>query len=125
EMAQKHLPDLIISDIMMPVKNGFELCDAVKQKTLTSHIPVILLTAKVGEENEIQGFKTGADAYITKPFSPEKLKIRTQQLLDAQKRLAEYYKSTYSINPDLAITNTEAEFLKRLKSVLDEHIANA
>lgn len=125
ELAQKHLPDLIISDVMMPVKNGFELCNDIKQNTLTSHIPVILLTAKVGEENEIQGFKTGADAYITKPFSAEKLKVRTQKLIDAQKRMAEHYKNTFSINPDLAITDTEAEFLKRLKSVLNKHITNA
>ncbi|MDC6384645.1 two-component regulator propeller domain-containing protein [Muricauda sp. SK9] len=124
DLAQKHLPSLIISDVMMPIKNGFELCDEIKQNALTSHIPVILLTAKVGEENEIQGFKTGADAYITKPFNTEKLKIRTEKLIDAQKRLAEHYKSTFSINPDLAITNTEAEFLKRLKSILDEHITD-
>lgn len=122
EMAQKYLPDLIISDVMMPVKNGFELCDVIKQNSFTSHIPVILLTAKVGEENEIRGFKTGADAYITKPFSTEKLKIRTKQLIDAQRRLAEHYKNTFNINPDLTIIDTEAEFLKRLKSVLNEHI---
>lgn len=124
EQAQEHLPDLIISDVMMPLANGFELCDAIKQNTLTSHIPVILLTAKMGEENEIRGIKTGADAYITKPFSVEKLRARVQQLLEAQKRLVSHFKDTFSINPELAITNTEATFLKRLKSVMDEHITD-
>ncbi|GGD92975.1 hypothetical protein GCM10011412_33650 [Maribacter cobaltidurans] len=125
EQAIKHLPDIIISDVMMPERNGFEFCDAVKQNTFTSHIPVILLTAKVGEESEIKGFKTGADAYITKPFSVEKLKVRTKQLLQSQKRLSEHYRNTFSINPELAITNIEADFLKLLKKVLDEHITDS
>ncbi len=124
DMAVRHLPDLIISDVMMPIKNGFELCDEIKQNALTSHIPVILLTAKVGEENEIQGFKTGADDYITKPFNPEKLKIRTKNLIDVQKRLANHYKSSLNINPDLAITNTETKFLEQLINVMDEHITD-
>ncbi|MCX2682096.1 response regulator [Galbibacter sp. EGI 63066] len=124
EQAQKHLPDLIISDVMMPVTNGFELCDAIKQNELTSHIPIILLTAKVGEENEIQGFNTGADAYITKPFSTEKLKVRVEKLIEIRRNIQKHFNETLTINPDLAITDTETEFLKRLQVVLDEHITN-
>lgn len=123
-MAREFLPDLIISDVMMPVKNGFELCDSIKQDPLTSHIPVILLTAKVGEENEIEGFKTGADVYMTKPFGIEKLQVRVQQLIETRKRLAEHYKTTFSIDPELAITDTEAAFLRQLKTVLEAHITD-
>lgn len=125
EKAVEHLPNLIISDVMMPVLDGFGLCDGIKQNPLTSHIPIILLTAKVGEENETKGFRTGADAYMTKPFSTEKLKIRVKQLLEAQKRIADHYRKTFSIDPKLAITDTESTFLGDLKTVLDEHITEA
>lgn len=125
EKAQKHLPDLIISDIMMPIKNGIELCHSIKTNELTSHIPVILLTAKVGEKNEIEGIKTGADAYVTKPFSSEKLKVQVEKLIESRLQLQNHFCSTFQINPKLAITSTETEFLKRLQSVLDEHITNS
>ncbi|WP_052958677.1 response regulator [Maribacter thermophilus] len=123
-LAKEFLPDIIVSDIMMPLKNGFELCDAVKQDVHTSHIPVILLTAKVGEENELQGFKTGADDYITKPFSVKKLKVRVRQLIQNQKYLGDYYRTTFSTGPDMVISDTDSEFLKLLKQVMDKHITN-
>ena len=124
DKAQKQLPDLIISDIMMPIQDGIELCHAIKTNELTSHIPVILLTAKVGEKNEIEGLKTGADAYVTKPFSSEKLKAQVEQLIESRLQLQNHFSSTLQINPKLAITSTETEFLKRLQKVLDEHITN-
>ncbi len=124
EKAQKDIPDLIISDIMMPVQDGIELCNTLKTNELTSHIPIILLTAKVGEENEIAGLKTGADAYITKPFKSEKLKIRVEKLIENRQQLQKYFSKTLSINPELAITSTESDFLKRLQVVLDQHITD-
>lgn len=124
EKALSRLPDLIISDIMMPGISGIELCDAIKQNRLSSHIPVILLTAKAGEEHETQGFATGADAYITKPFSPQGLKVRVDQLIQAQKRLALHFRDSYGIEPELALTNTETEFLKSLNRVLEAHITD-
>ncbi|PWK19672.1 two-component regulator propeller domain-containing protein [Xanthomarina spongicola] len=124
EKAQKKLPDLIISDIMMPIQDGIELCHNIKTNELTSHIPIILLTAKVGEENEIQGIKTGADAYVTKPFNSEKLKIRVEKLIESRLKLQKHFSKTLSLNPELAITSTETEFLKRLQTVLDTHITN-
>ena len=124
EIALKKIPDLIISDIMMPKMNGIQLCDFLKTNEMTSHIPIILLTAKVGEENEIKGIKTGADAYVTKPFHSEKLKIWAEKLIENRKQLQKHFSKTLSINPELAITSAEGEFLKRLQSVLDEHITN-
>ncbi|MAL23074.1 MAG: hybrid sensor histidine kinase/response regulator [Xanthomarina sp.] len=124
EKAKKQLPDLIISDIMMPEQDGMALCHEIKTNELTSHIPVILLTAKVGEVNEIQGIKTGADAYVTKPFSSEKLKVRVEKLIESRLKLQKHFSSTLTINPELAITSTETEFLKRLQTTLDKHITN-
>ncbi|MBR9846051.1 MAG: response regulator [Algicola sp.] len=122
--AQNQLPDLIISDIMMPVQDGIQLCHSIKTNELTSHIPVILLTAKVGVKNEIEGIKTGADAYVTKPFSIEKLKVQVEKLIESRLQLQHHFSSTFSINPKLAITSTETEFLTRLQTILDEHITN-
>ncbi len=122
--ANKELPDLVISDIMMPVTNGIELCNTIKNDELTSHIPIILLTAKVGEENEIEGFKTGADAYITKPFSIEKLRVRVEKLIESRQKLKEHFGKTFELNPELAITSTETNFLNRMQEVLDKHITD-
>ena len=120
--ALKKMPDLIISDIMMSEIDGIQLCNTLKTNELTSHIPIILLTAKVGEENEIEGVKTGADAYVTKPFKSEKLKIRVEKLIENRRQLQKHFSKTLSIKPELSITSAESDFLKRLQTVLDEHI---
>jgi len=124
ETALKNLPDLVISDVMMPVLNGIELCHHIKSNELTSHIPVLLLTAKVSEESQLTGLKTGADAYVTKPFNPNILKVRVEKLLENRKRLREHYSKTFKVDPGLVPTKTEAEFLKRLQQVLDNHITS-
>ncbi len=123
EMAQDKLPNLIISDIMMPVLNGIKLCESLKENELTSHIPVILLTAKASEENQLKGLETGADAYVTKPFSPNLLKVRVEKLLENRARLQVHYSKTFKVDPGLVPTKTEAEFLNRLQKVLDNNIA--
>src|SRR5690606_26251985 len=124
EKALSKVPDLIISDIMMPEVDGIELCNSLKTNELTSHIPIILLTAKVGEESEIKGIKTGADAYVTKPFNSEKLKLRVVKLIENRRQLQKHFSKTLSINPKLAITSAESDFLNRLKTVLDDPITN-
>lgn len=124
DLALEKLPDLIISDIMMPVHTGIELCVGLKNNELTSHIPIILLTAKAGEESQLKGLETGADAYVTKPFSPKILKVRVEKLLENRTRLREHYANTFTIDPGLVPTKTETEFLKRLQKVLDEHITS-
>ncbi|WP_339917973.1 hybrid sensor histidine kinase/response regulator transcription factor [Yeosuana marina] len=125
DLALKHIPDVVISDIMMPVQDGIALCNTLKYNELTSHIPIILLTAKVGEENEIEGIKTGADVYMAKPFNSEKLKLRVQKLIENRQQLQKHFSKNFTINPELPITSTEIEFLKRLKEVLNDNITNS
>lgn len=125
DLALQHIPDVIISDVMMPVQDGIALCNMLKYNELTSHIPIILLTAKVGNDNEIEGLKTGADAYITKPFNSEKLQLRVEKLIENRQQLQKHFSKDFTINPELSITSTEVDFLKRLKLVLDEKITNS
>lgn len=93
KVAVDELPDLIISDIMMPELNGFELCKAIKSNIITSHIPVLLLTAKTENEQKIEGYSYGADAYITKPFDIDSLKAQVKQIIQNRKRLKEKFSS--------------------------------
>ena len=121
--ALKTIPDIVISDVMMPKKNGIELCNTLKADERTSHIPIILLTAKSGDKNEIKGLKTGADDYITKPFNSEKLKIRVANLLEQRRQLQKKYSSSFELN-QITIDGPDEKFLKKLKDVLNEHISN-
>jgi DNA-binding response OmpR family regulator len=93
KIAVDELPDLIISDIMMPELNGFELCKAIKSNIITSHIPVLLLTAKTENEQKIEGYSYGADAYITKPFDIDSIKAQVKQIIQNRKRLKEKFSS--------------------------------
>lgn len=125
DKAYKHMPDLIISDIMMPVKDGIELCNTLKYDEITSHIPIILLTAKVGNDNEIAGLKTGADAYVTKPFNSDNLKIRVEKLIENRRQLQKHFSRDFNITPEFAITSTENAFLNKVKEVLDKHLTTS
>jgi len=123
ELAIKQIPDIIISDIMMPVKSGIDLCNTLKTDEFTSHIPIILLTAKAGDEHKIEGLKTGADAYITKPFNEELLIVKVNQLLKIRKQLQKRYSQEVILKPtDLAIDSTEELFLNRMQKILDEKL---
>ncbi len=96
DKAIANIPDLIISDVMMPIKDGYALTSTLKEDTRTSHIPIILLTAKVSEADKLTGLKTGADAYLSKPFNKEELLIRIDQLLAVRNKLRAHYTETYS-----------------------------
>lgn len=122
--ALKIIPDIIISDVMMPKTNGITLCNTLKEDQRTSHIPIILLTAKSGTTNEIEGLKTGADDYIEKPFNTEKLKIKVDNLINSRQKLQQRYSQNFELN-EIAVTNMEQEFFNKLKIVLDENITNS
>ncbi|QCX39079.1 response regulator [Aureibaculum algae] len=123
--AISNIPDIIISDVMMPVKNGIELCDTLKNDERTSHIPIILLTAKVGEEHEVKGLTTGADVYLTKPFSSKKLKLHVQKLIELRRQLRSKYSQEFEIKAkDISVTSVDQQFFKRVQKVLDEQLTN-
>jgi len=122
DKAIELVPDLIVSDVMMPEKDGFELCDILKNDELTSHIPIILLTAKADMESKISGLKSGADAYLTKPFEPEELLIRLEKLFELRKTLQQRYASEIiESSDDLKI---EDEFIQKVRTILNENMEN-
>lgn len=117
------IPDIIISDLMMPIKDGIALTNTLKNDERTSHIPVILLTAKAGDENELTGIETGADDYITKPFNQKILKSKTASLVALRKKLQSRYSQEVILKPkDIAITSVDEKFLERVQTILDEKL---
>lgn len=123
-MASEMMPDLIISDVMMPVMDGYTFCKHIKSNLETSHIPVVLLTAKSALESRVEGLELGADDYITKPFHLPELRLRIRNLLDRQARLYERLRAGFA-SPD-AIPASQAEttdpFLIKLHHILDTRL---
>ena len=99
KMAQKTLPDLIVTDLMMPQMDGITLCKKLKSDVITSHIPVVMLTAKAGIENKLEGLETGADEYLTKPFNARELQVRTKNLIESRQKLRELFSKNISLDP--------------------------
>ncbi|WP_435623331.1 response regulator [Flagellimonas sp.] len=124
--ALEYVPDLIISDIMMPKTDGLELCKQLKSDERTSHVPIILLTAKADEEHQYEGLKHGADAYVTKPFNSKLLQTRVAKLIASRKELRNRYSQEVILMPkDIAITNLDEQFLNRVQDVLDSKLTTS
>jgi signal transduction histidine kinase/ligand-binding sensor domain-containing protein/DNA-binding response OmpR family regulator len=122
-VSRQNLPDLIISDIMMPEMDGLEFCRQIKSDELTSHIPVILLTAKSGDESEILGFESGADDYITKPFNPELLRLKVKNFLENRKQMADKFARAASYIPEnIKITQIDQGFLEKFVKIVEDNI---
>jgi DNA-binding response OmpR family regulator len=125
EKALETIPDLIISDVMMPGKDGFEVCEALKNDERSSHIPIVLLTAKAGVENRIAGLRRGADAYLSKPFHQEELLVVLANLLEGRRKLQAKYRELPA--PDSALVETAAPdpedlFLQKVRHAILEHL---
>lgn len=124
-MTQKYLPDLVISDIMMPEMNGLECCQIIKQTKITCHIPVILLTARAQEAQRIEGFGHGADEYMTKPFSAEVLLARVNNLLSNHKRLKEIFDSNSEwVQATKNIEGSDKQFVELLRKTVLDHLSD-
>jgi signal transduction histidine kinase/DNA-binding response OmpR family regulator len=123
DIAREALPDLVISDVMMPKLDGYQLCEALKTNEKTSHIPVILLTAKAGEENKLAGLDTGADDYLIKPFSSRELQVRAKNLIALRRRLAEHFRREGLLQPhEIKVPSVEEAFLQKLMQVTEQHL---
>ena len=125
EKAKETIPDLIISDVMMPKKDGYELCKTLKLDEKTSHIPIILLTAKAGTENKIEGLETGADDYLTKPFDAKELLVRVKNLIDLRRKLRERFSVGQVLKPgDIAVTSIDDAFLQKAMAVVEQRMGD-
>lgn len=123
--ATENLPDLILSDIMMPKMDGISFCSKIKTHVETSHIPVILLTARTAFIYKLEGLETGADDYITKPFSPEELKLRVRNILQARTRMREKFTKTLKLEPkEVTLTSTDETFLEKAIQLVENNMDN-
>ena len=131
EKAKEYMPDLIITDLMMPEKNGYELCRDVRNSEILNHIPIIIITAKCGPGNRVQGLDVGADAYLEKPFNADELNVRIVRLLEQRRMLREKYSNALHEGKEQTVELSLADknFLTRLNdviySMMDNHNLNS
>ncbi len=126
KMARNQSFDLILSDVMMPEMDGITFCEKIKEDFATSHLPVILLTAKALEESKLDGYIKGADDYITKPFNPELLLVRVNNLLQQRELLREVFNKNFMLTPKTeTIASPDEEFLARLVNLMNENLSEA
>jgi DNA-binding response OmpR family regulator len=124
EILETHNVQLVISDVMMPIMDGFEFCQKVKSQIETSHIPVILLTALSSAENTSTGLEKGADAYISKPFDENMLLSRIRNLLLQRKRIQESYIQKFISTKTIDIGSLDNYFLNKLNTVIEKNVEN-
>lgn len=125
QTAFTSIPDVIISDIMMPIKDGIELCKEIKNNIATSHIPVILLTAKDTLQDKTEGYDAGADSYVTKPFSASLLKSRVANLLEGRKKIASLISSSTHLKQSIikeSLNKIDNEFIEKITKIIEENL---
>lgn len=136
QMAMEETPDIVVSDVMMPEMDGIELCGRLKNDIHTSHVPVVLLTAKTTNDDREEGYKCGADSYLTKPFSANLLRVRLKNILETRQRLARMLaKANVDKAGDMteaernetkdSLTSMDREFVKQLNKLIRENMGNS
>lgn len=127
-VALKEVPDLVICDVMMPVMDGLELTEQLKTNTATSHIPVIMLTAKTLEEHRVEGYEHGADSYITKPFHSKVLLARIENLLRQRQLLKNLYQGTKEAEKEISeahLEDRDKQFLRQLQAIIQQNLSDS
>ncbi|HEX8504444.1 MAG TPA: ATP-binding protein, partial [Hymenobacter sp.] len=123
DVALRQLPDLVLSDVMMPRSDGLELCQKLKQHPKTSHIPVLLLTARTAETHELEGLGLGADEYVSKPFNPALLQAKAATLLRNRRKLHEFYQRQILLEPtEIVVADADRQFLESAMAVVEGHL---
>jgi DNA-binding response OmpR family regulator len=126
ELAMAQIPDLIISDIMMPRMDGVELCHRLKNDKRTDHIPIILLTAKASGESKIEGLETGADDYLTKPFEEYELLVRIKNLIEGRRKLRERFSREVTLQPaSIPMTSMDEKLLQHVMKIMEAHMSDS
>jgi len=125
DSAIEIIPDIIISDVMMPEKDGFEVTETLKQDERTSHIPIVLLTARVTDDDRIKGLSHGADAYLTKPFNKQELFVRLEQLIKIRRNLQEKYSKVEIKLAEKKKPTGEEKFLKKAITIIENNLDNS
>ena len=125
EKAKEIIPDLIITDIMMPVMDGYQLCRSIRESEMLCHIPIVMVTAKINPEDKLKGLEAGADAYLEKPFNPEELSVRVEKLLQQREMLKRKFTDSQDdreiVVADISVS--DRDFIDRLSSEIHDHIA--
>nr|WP_186989233.1 response regulator [Constantimarinum furrinae] len=125
DSAVEVIPDIIILDISMPILSGIEVSKQLKSDERTSHIPIVMLTAKDDDSDKLEGLKTGADDYITKPFKIENLKVRVANLLKIREQLRERYSNEVILKPkDITLDKVDEKFLEKIQQIMDNNLTS-
>lgn len=125
DMTLEHVPDLIVSDVMMPEMDGIELCKLIKTDRRISHIPVVLLTARAEEEQQLQGYQTGADAYVTKPFRLDILQVRIANLIRQREQFQRQFQQHVEIRPsEVPIRSLDEQFVNSAVQAVEANLSN-
>jgi CheY-like chemotaxis protein len=121
--ALEIIPDLIITDVMMPRIDGYQFCTMLRRDEKTSHVPIIMLTAKAGESDKLEGLETGVDAFLIKPFNPQELRVRVRKLIEMRRKLRLRFSTATVIKPsEIEATSLDRVFLERVIAVIEKRM---